>query len=301
MREGASEDCRRCHKGAVCRFNPRAQNGEFRGGVKQISRGSETHGGKLGGTHTQASRGRWYVLLLISVMYLITYLDRVNISTAASAISKEFGFDKVSMGIIFSAFVRAYAVFQVPGGWLSDRFGARGVLAGVVGYWSIIRPRRPRPSAPCRLSLSVFCSASARLAPSRAQRARCSSGIRGASAAWCWASRTAPAGSARRFAPPIVVVIMSHFGWRSVFYVCGAAGLFWSFWWYFTYRNLPEEHSSVNKDELATIRGLDDKGDIKPPPIEKQTNVPWSMPVRSPNMWAIMRAYSATSIACGFS
>ena len=88
--------------------------------------------------HTQPSKGRWYVLLLISVMYLITYLDRVNISTAAPAISKEFGFDKITMGIIFSAFVWAYAAFQVPGGWLSDRLGPRRVLAGVVGYWSIM-------------------------------------------------------------------------------------------------------------------------------------------------------------------
>src|SRR6202521_5995986 len=84
------------------------------------------------------SYGRWYVLVLISVMYLITYLDRVNISTAAPVISKEFGFDKVTMGIIFSAFVWAYAIFQVPGGWLSDRFGARPVLASIVAYWSIM-------------------------------------------------------------------------------------------------------------------------------------------------------------------
>src|SRR5580693_6834753 len=84
------------------------------------------------------SKGRWYVLLLISVMYLITYLDRVNISTAAPEISKEFGFDKVTMGVIFSAFAWSYALFQVPGGWLSDRFGARGVLTGVVGFWSIM-------------------------------------------------------------------------------------------------------------------------------------------------------------------
>src|ERR1700743_2860941 len=82
--------------------------------------------------------GRWYVLLLISVMYLITYLDRVNISTAAPEISKEFGFDKVTMGIIFSAFLWSYALFQVPGGWLSARFGPRGVLTGVVGFWSIM-------------------------------------------------------------------------------------------------------------------------------------------------------------------
>jgi sugar phosphate permease len=88
--------------------------------------------------HTQPSRGRWYILFLISVMYLITYLDRVNISTAAPQISKEFGFDNVTMGYIFAAFVWAYALFQVPGGWLSDRFGARSVLGIIVAYWSIM-------------------------------------------------------------------------------------------------------------------------------------------------------------------
>src|SRR5246127_381284 len=80
--------------------------------------------------------GRWYILVLISLMYLITYLDRVNISTAAPVISKEFGFDKITMGVIFSAFVWAYAMFQVPGGWLGDRFGPRNVLTIIVGYWS---------------------------------------------------------------------------------------------------------------------------------------------------------------------
>src|SRR6201987_3013121 len=80
--------------------------------------------------------GRWYILFLVRLMYLITYLDRVNISTVAPVISKEFGFDKVTMGVIFSAFVWAYAAFQVQGGWLGDRFGPRGVLATIVTYWS---------------------------------------------------------------------------------------------------------------------------------------------------------------------
>jgi MFS family permease len=61
-----------------------------------------------------------------------------NISTAAPVISNEFGFDKVTMGIIFSAFVWAYALFQVPGGWLNDRFGPRRVLAIIVAYWSVM-------------------------------------------------------------------------------------------------------------------------------------------------------------------
>src|SRR6266581_7717356 len=84
------------------------------------------------------SHGRWYILGLISLMYLITYLDRVNISNAAPEISKEFGFDKITMGWIFSSFVWAYAIFQVPGGWLSDRFGARPVLGTIVAYWSVM-------------------------------------------------------------------------------------------------------------------------------------------------------------------
>src|SRR5215469_15935612 len=87
---------------------------------------------------TRASFGRWYILGLICLMYLITYLDRVNISNAAPAIRKEFGFDDFTMGWIFSSFVWAYAIFQVPGGWLSDRFGARPVLATIVAYWSVM-------------------------------------------------------------------------------------------------------------------------------------------------------------------
>src|SRR5947209_19516274 len=87
---------------------------------------------------TRPSIGRWYILGLVGLMYLLTYLDRVNISTAAPVISKEFGFDKVTMGIIFSAFVWAYALFQVPGGWLGDRFGPRRVLAVLVAYWSVM-------------------------------------------------------------------------------------------------------------------------------------------------------------------
>ena len=110
--------------------------------------------------HRVASRGRWYILGLICLMYLITYLDRVNISTAAPAISQEFGFNKITMGAIFSAFVWAYALFQVPGGWLNDRFGARTVLTAIVTYWSVMTaltasPRTSPDSNPRRMSPSV--------------------------------------------------------------------------------------------------------------------------------------------------
>src|SRR5579864_4719240 len=93
-------------------------------------------------------------------------------------------------------------------------------------------------------------------------------------------------------APPLVVFIMSAWGWRSVFYVCGAIGFVWSIWWYVSYRNLPEEHSAVNEAELKHIRGVDGTGAVKPAFIErKAASVPWGTLLRSPNMWAIMCAY----------
>ncbi len=239
----------------------------------------------------QPSRGRWYVLLLISAMYLITYLDRVNISTAAPQISKEFGFDKVTMGFIFSAFVWAYALFQVPGGWLSDRFGARGVLTGVVAYWSLMTAATAAAFSGASFILVRFLfgvgEAGAFPGATRAMQLWYPRRERGlVQGVTHSASRLGAA-----LAPPIVVLIMSQFGWRPVFYICGAVGLLWSLWWALSYRNLPEEHSLVNKAELELIRGRGPNGEINPPPIEKQTNVPWGTLIGSGNMWAIMFAY----------
>jgi sugar phosphate permease len=237
------------------------------------------------------SRGRWYVLLLISVMYLITYLDRVNISTAAPQISKEFGFDKITMGVIFSAFVWAYALFQVPGGWLSDRFGARGVLTGVVAYWSIMTAATAAAFSGASFILIRFLfgigEAGAFPGATRAMQLWYPRRERGlVQGVTHSASRLGAA-----IAPPIVVLIMSELGWRPVFYICGAVGLLWSLWWALSYRNLPEEHHLVNQAELEAIRGRGPNGEINPPPMEKQTNVPWGTLVRSGNMWAIMFAY----------
>ena len=68
------------------------------------------------------------VLVLLSLMYFITYVDRVNISTAAPAIKSEFGLSNTELGLIFSAFAYPYALFQVFGGWLGDKWGARLTL-----------------------------------------------------------------------------------------------------------------------------------------------------------------------------
>ena len=241
---------------------------------------------------TKASYGRWYILGVICLMYLITYLDRVNISTAAPEIRKEFGFDAVTMGWIFSAFGWSYALFQVPGGWLSDRFGARRVLTGIVTYWSAMTAATAGAAGAvsCFVMRFLFGIGEAGAFPgaTRAMQVWYTREERGFAQGFTHsASRLGAA-----IAPPLVVLIMTTLGWRSVFYICGAIGFVWAVWWYLGYRNLPEEHSMVNRAELAHIRGLSTTGEINQAAIEREAaNVPWGTLLRSPNMWAIMCAY----------
>jgi sugar phosphate permease len=240
---------------------------------------------------TRPTMGRWYILVLISLMYLITYLDRVNISTAAPVISKEFGFDKITMGIIFSAFVWAYAMFQVPGGWLGDRFGARNVLTIIVGYWSIMTAATAAATGATSFVVLRFLfgvgEAGAFPGATRAMQLWYPRHERGfVQGITHSASRVGAA-----IAPPIVVLIMTTLGWRSVFYISGVVGIVWALWWYLAYRNLPEEHGLVNAAELEHIRGIDEKGNVNRPNTAKKPSVPWATLLRSPNMWAIMCAY----------
>ncbi len=245
----------------------------------------------MAGRGSRTGKSRWFVLFLISLMYLITYLDRVNISTVAPVISKEFGFDKATMGAIFSAFVWSYALCQIPGGWLGDRFGPRKVLTAIVGYWSVMTALTAAASGAVSFIALRFlfgigeggafpvATRSMQLWFPRQERGL----VQGVSHS---ASRLGAA-----IAPPIVVVIIATLGWHWVFYICGMVGILWAALWYGCYRNLPEEQESVSKGELAYIRGVDSKGNIKPPQIEKTANVPWGTLFRSPNMWAIMCAY----------
>src|SRR5260370_15187305 len=92
------------------------------------------------GTLVSAKRShvRWYVLLLISLMYMITYMDRSNISIAAPAIAKEFSFSKTEIALFFSAFAWAYAARQIPGGWFADFFWPNRVLLAIVPFSSFM-------------------------------------------------------------------------------------------------------------------------------------------------------------------
>jgi sugar phosphate permease len=237
------------------------------------------------------SHVRWLVLFLLCLMYLITYMDRVNISATAPLVSKEFGFNKITMGIIFSAFAWAYALFQVPGGWLGDRFGPRGVLGIIVAYWSAMTALTARATGLVSFWIIRFLfgigEAGAFPTATRAMQLWFPKEERGiVQGITHSASRLGAA-----IAPPITVAIMVAYGWRMVFYVFGFIGLAWSILFFLVYSNMPEEHKRVNRAELAHIRGVNETGDIQQVHIQEKPTVPWSVLLKHPNMWAIMGAY----------
>ena len=90
------------------------------------------------GYSEKPTRVRFRVLAFIFVSVVINYMDRSNISVAATAMSKDLKLSSVELGLIFSAFGWAYAALQIPGGVMADRFGARATYAFSLITWSIV-------------------------------------------------------------------------------------------------------------------------------------------------------------------
>ena len=86
---------------------------------------------------TQPIQVRRGILGFAVTLAIITYLDRVCISQAAPALQGELGLTAAQLGLAFSAFAWAYALFEIPGGWLGDRIGPGKVLMRVVIMWSV--------------------------------------------------------------------------------------------------------------------------------------------------------------------
>src|SRR6266581_6836477 len=82
------------------------------------------------------TRTRYWVIVFAITLAVIQYIDRVCISQAAPLISKDLGLSPKEMGWVFSAFTLAYALFEIPCGYLGDRIGPRKVLLRIVMWWS---------------------------------------------------------------------------------------------------------------------------------------------------------------------
>ncbi len=209
------------------------------------------------------------VLLLLSVMYFLTYIDRVNIGTAANQIKGEFHLSNSDLGWIFSAFAYPYALFQVFGGWVGDKFGPRKVLVVCGTIWA--GSTMLTGLATSMTTLFLF-----RLALGFGEGATFPTASR-AMQSWVPTPKRAFAqGLTHSFsrlgnavAPPIVAALTVIYGWRGAFVALGCLSLVWVIVWFWYFRDNPRDHRGVTEADLALL----------PPHIAKETmakrRIPW--------------------------
>ena len=108
------------------------------------------------------SRTRHWVVVFAVTLAILSYIDRVAISKAAPYIERDLGLTHTEMGRVFGAFALAYALFEIPSGWLGDKYGARGVLMRIVLWWSAFTAMVPLMWNATSLWIAASSSAPAR-------------------------------------------------------------------------------------------------------------------------------------------
>ena len=204
-------------------------------------------------THKRPTHVRHVVLSMTVLVYAITYMDRTAIGSAVPSIQKEFAFTLVTMGWILASFRWAYALFQIPGGWLGDRIGPRRALTLIVTWWSVFTSLTALAwNAPSMITIrAVFGVGEAGAFPiaTRSLSRWMLPSERG------YAQGITHAGSrlGAALTPPLVVFLITAYSWRAPFVVFGGLGLLWSLVWFVYYRDTPEQHHGVNPAELELI------------------------------------------------
>jgi sugar phosphate permease len=193
------------------------------------------------------------VVLLLCLMYLITYIDRVNLSTAAPLIRKELHLSQTQLGVVFSAFGYPYAIFQIIGGHLGDRFGPRRTLTICGLIWALATILTGLAGGlislfMVRLLLGIGEGATFPTA-TRAMQYWVAKDRRG----WAQGVTHAFARAGNAITPPIVVALMLALTWRGAFVVLGLVSLVWVVAWGFYFRDDPKAHRGVRAEELERL------------------------------------------------
>ncbi|HMD70899.1 MAG TPA: MFS transporter [Bryobacteraceae bacterium] len=241
-------------------------------------------------------RVRWVLVAWMFVICAVAFLDRVNISVAGSHIERDFKLTPVQLGWVFSAFLWGYAVFQAPGGRMSDRFGPRRVItvgtlwwatftaltslvpSGVAGMLAVLIAVRFLLGLGEAVILPAFNRMVAFWVPSQE---------RGRANGWIFAGIGAGSG----FAPPLSTWLLVHYEWRWAFRVCALLGLATAVVWSVIARNRPQEHPWVDPVEAEHIRsGLPERA-------AAAAAASWRSIFGSPQVWAITASYFAYGYA----
>jgi MFS family permease len=239
------------------------------------------------------SRTRHWVVVFALTVAVICYTDRVIIAQAASLIRSDFGLTEVQMGWVFAVFSWAYTLFEVPGGWMGDRWGARRVLLRVVTWWSAFTAATGWMWNYVSLLLCrfLFGAGEAGCFPNLAKAFTTwlpgDERVRAQGWMWCcarWGGAVTPF---------LVAALLQVIHWRYVFLLFGGLGVVWAVlfaWWY---RDHPRDHPGVNAAELALLPAT-------PARLEQSEVVPWRRILTHRSIWLLWLQYLLISYGWWF-
>ncbi|MGB5511304.1 MAG: MFS transporter [Woeseiaceae bacterium] len=231
------------------------------------------------------TKKRFNILTLVFISVVINYMDRTNISVAASALSDDLSLSPVQLGLIFSAFGWTYSALQLPGGIAVDLVKVRVLYPLMLVLWSLATLVQGLVSSfaalvGCRMAIGVF----------EAPTYPCNNKI---ATAWFPSNERATAIAVYTsgqfiglaFLIPILALIQDRFGWRGLFIISGLVGIVWAVVWYVVYRD-PGEHPGVNDAELALINA-DDTSETPEEAAHKVTFADFGTVFSNRKLWGI--------------
>jgi ACS family glucarate transporter-like MFS transporter len=219
------------------------------------------------------------VLGLLSLLLVITYLDRVCISVAGPRMQEALHIGPLAWGWVTGVFTLAYAAFEIPSGVLGDRIGARRVLTRIVLWWSAFTSLTGMVTGyyPLLVTRFLFGMGEAGAFPNASVVVARWFPVHERGRAFGITLMAGQLGGA--FAPLLVVPIQAYYGWRTSFYMFGILGVVWSGIWYWWFRDSPAQKVGVSPAELDETRGLT---------VKAHQKLPWTVAVRSRNFWIMM-------------
>ncbi|XP_068975091.1 sialin isoform X1 [Bombus flavifrons] len=246
---------------------------------------------------------RYVVGVLAFFGFFTSYILRVNLSVAIVAMTakvhkidkngteyfeQEFDWDSKTQGLVLSSFFYGYISTQLLGGWLGARIGGKRVFGlgiATTAFLTIITPPLAR--------MSVYILVALRIVEGICE------GVTYPCIHAIWAQWAPPLERSKLatlafsgsffgtvFAMPVAGLMAEYLGWASVFYVFGAAGLVWFFYWWIIVKDKPEDDTSISEAELEYI-----KSSLGNANKEEKITHPWKAMLTSPPVWAIVAAH----------
>jgi MFS transporter, ACS family, glucarate transporter len=239
------------------------------------------------------TRARNIAVIYTIVLAIITYIDRICISMAAPSIQRDLGLTPIQMGWAFSVFGWAYALFEVPGGWLADRVGPRRVLMRIVLWWSFFTAATGWAwnFSSLVVTRTLFGAGEAGAFPNmtRIFTTWLPAKERERAQATLWlASRWGGA-----FTPLLVAYILQFLSWRRAFEVFGVLGVIWAIAFYRWFRDDPATHPDVNSAELALLPPARETAAVTGP-------LPWRLLISKPAVWLLCLQYACLAYGWWF-